>query len=109
MNPTGNVPNLYKKAVVRPLLKKIGLDINNLSNYRPVSNLCFEHKVLERFTFIQLDLYLTQFSLYSKFQSAYRKGHSTETALLRVRNDILCALDRQYAGHFGITRFDRSF
>ena len=38
---TGNVPNLYKKAVIRPLLKKIGLDINNLSNYRPVSNLVF--------------------------------------------------------------------
>ena len=33
--------------------------------------------------------------MYGKFQSAYREGHSTETALLRVHNDVMCALDRQ--------------
>ncbi|PIK43405.1 putative RNA-directed DNA polymerase from mobile element jockey-like [Apostichopus japonicus] len=37
--------------------------------------------------------YFNQFSLYSKFQSAYRRNHSTETALLRVRNDILVSMD----------------
>ena len=43
--------------------------------------------------FIQLDSYFTQFTLYSKFQSAFKKDHSTETALLRVRNDILISMD----------------
>ena len=90
---TATVPSLYKHAVVRPLLKKPGLDPEVLKNYRPVSNLCFEHKFLERFVFNQLDLYFTQFDLYSKFPSAYRRDHSTETALLRVRNDVLEALD----------------
>ena len=90
---TASFPKLYKKAIVRPLLKKQGLDIENMKNYRPVSNLSFEHKFIERVVFNQIDIYLQQFSLYSKFQSAYRSNHSCETALLRVRNDVLLALD----------------
>ena len=45
---TACFPQLYKKAIVRPLLKKQGLDSENMKNYRPVSNLCFEHKFIER-------------------------------------------------------------
>ena len=58
-----------------------------------MSNLCFKHKLLERFVFNQLDIYFSKFTLYAKFQSAYRRNHSTETALLRVRNDLFEALD----------------
>ncbi|PIK34017.1 putative RNA-directed DNA polymerase from mobile element jockey-like [Apostichopus japonicus] len=89
----GTVPRRHKRAIVRPLLKKPGLDPDVLSNYRPVSNLLFEHKFLENMCFNQIDEYFNQFSLYSKFQSAYRRNHSTETALLRVRNDILVSMD----------------
>ena len=32
--------------------------------------------------------------LMDQYQSAYRKGHSTETALVRVHNDILRAVDK---------------
>ncbi|KAK6177246.1 hypothetical protein SNE40_015382 [Patella caerulea] len=89
----GQFPCEFKHAIVRPLLKKPGLDSNVLKNYRPVSNCPFGGKLIEKCVAEDLDNYLTEFSLYSKFQSAYRKYHSTESALLKVHNDIMLALD----------------
>jgi hypothetical protein len=91
---SGIVPDRFKQAIIRPLLKKPGLDPNVLSNYRPVSNLHFIGKVLEKVVLAQLDEYLSDFNLYGKMQSAYRKAHSTETALLRVYNDFLTSIDK---------------
>ena len=82
-----------KSAVITPLLKKPGLD-PILKNYRPVSNLAFLSKVLERVVAVQLRKHLDANNLCDPFQSAYRAGHSTETALLSVHNDLLCTLDR---------------
>ena len=45
---SGEVPGCFKKAVVRPLLKKPSLDAECLKNYRPVSNLSFISKQTER-------------------------------------------------------------
>ena len=64
-----------------------------LKSYRPVSNLPFLSKVLERIVAQQLHSHLTRFNLFAKRQSAYRPNHSTETALLRVHNDIMRALN----------------
>ena len=89
-------PTVWKTATVRPLLKKCGLDPEVLKNYRPVSNIPFCAKLLEKVAIEQLDKYFTESSLYCKFQSAYRKNHCTESALLRVQNDILCSLDDHY-------------
>ena len=61
------VPLEFKKAHVMPLLKKPGLDPDNLANYRPVSNLSFLSKVLEKVIDAQLGKYIESKSLHSRF------------------------------------------
>jgi hypothetical protein len=90
---TGIVPQDFKTAVVKPLLKKSTLDPNVLKNYRPISNLSFLSKILEKIVLHQLSSHLVSNDLLTPHQSAYRPGHSTETVTLRILNDILCSLD----------------
>ncbi|KAK4328717.1 hypothetical protein Pmani_000912 [Petrolisthes manimaculis] len=52
---SGEFPTVFKQAILRPLLKKAGLDINDLSNYRPVSNISFASKLCEKAVFTQLN------------------------------------------------------
>ena len=92
---TGEIPVELKQAIVTPLLKQSSLDPNILKNYRPVSNLSYVSKLLEKVVAIQLSQHLLNNNLYEPYQSAYRTCHSTETALTRVSNDILQALDRK--------------
>ncbi len=87
------MPTSLKKAVIKPMLKKIGLELLN-KNYRPVFNLAFLSKLIEREDAFQLVDHLLNNGLMDKFQSAYREGHNTETALHRVQNDILMELDK---------------
>ena len=133
---TGHVPPLLKTACVVPRLKKKFLDPDELSSYRPISNLPFLSKTLERVVAAELNTYespyggqftlstplikpnfcillphrrsttvslettpsflntyLTDSNLFSSLQSPYRRHHSVETALLRVANEFLVALD----------------
>ena len=90
---SGIVPQCFKHALVKPLLKKASLDPNCLKPYWPVSNLPFLSKVLERIVLKQFLQHLQSYSLLELFQSAYQKCHSTETALLCAVNDLLQASD----------------
>ena len=85
----GKCPNFFKQAHVTPILKKSSLDKEILKNYRPVSNLNFISKILERVVAVQLQTHLDEAGLMTAYQSAYRKHHSTESALLNIHNDIL--------------------
>ena len=89
---TGVVPDTQKLAIVRPLLKKKNLD-TTLKNYRPVSNLSFISKLVEKAAGIQFAEYLETTGMKEPLQSAYKRHHSTETALVKVFDDILCRLD----------------
>ena len=90
---SGHFPSEWKEALVDPRLKS-GKDIA-LTNLRPVSNLLYISKLAERAVFDQIHNHMTQFDLYPMLQSAYRSGYSTETALLKVKNDILLTMDKQ--------------
>ena len=90
---SGIVPPEFKFAIVKPLLKKSNLNPDDLKNYRPISNLPFLSKLLERLILHQLFSHLSAHNLLSAHQSAYRSGHSTETVLIRILNDLLVSLD----------------
>ena len=71
------------------------LDSNDFSNYRPVSNINFISKIIEKVASNQLKDYLCKNNLIDMYQSAYVSNRSTETALLKVKSDVLNAVDRQ--------------
>ena len=86
---TETVPAFWKHTIMIPRLIKIGLDENVPLNFCLVSNLPFLSKVIERVILRQLAAHLSSNGLLPEFQSAYRKGHSTETAVLKVFSDIV--------------------
>ena len=81
--------------MVTPLLKKSSLPKDELSSYRPISNLNFISKILEKIIYSRMCSHLELFPSLSPFQSAYRKFHSTETALTRIYNDLLLAMNNK--------------
>jgi len=90
---TGKFPVRYKRAQLLLLLKKAGLDSSQPANYRPISNQPTLSKVLERLVLARLRTHLLSSANFSQFQSAYRKGHFTETALLEVLDGVFAAAD----------------
>ena len=86
-------PSKFKLALISPLLKKPGLPKSELSNFRPISNLNTIGKMLERLALARLFPNISISPSFCPLQSAYRKFHSTETALLKLTNDIMETID----------------
>ncbi len=87
---SSHMPTVLKSAKITSLLKKTGLDPDCLSNYRRISNLPpLISKLIERTVATQTVTHFTDNYLFMPVQSAYHSGHSIETALVRVFNDLL--------------------
>jgi len=84
----GRFPGQFKLAQVTPLLKKIGLDATDPANYCPISNLNTISKIIERLVLARLLPHIAATGNFNPLQSAYRKQHSTETALLKILDDL---------------------
>src|SRR6218665_2965011 len=92
---TGNFPLAFKHSLITPILKKANLYKENLSNYRPISNLSFLSKLTERIVIARLNDYLSSNSLLNPHQSGFTKHHSTETLLVSLYNKLVSAVSHQ--------------
>ena len=91
---SGMFPDDFKQAHVSPLLKKSSLLKDDLNSYRPISNLSFISKILERVATSRLRSHIRLNGLFNVSQSAYKQFHSTRTALLKVYNDVTLNMDK---------------
>ena len=91
----GCIPVAFKTAVVTPLIrKKANLPSEDLKNYCPVSGLSFISELVEHVVAKQLLEHIHVHNLDNLYQSAYEACHSTETALLSIKNEVHLSLLR---------------
>ena len=69
---SGIVPTAFKQAIIKPVLKKTGLDANELKNFRPVSNLPFLPNILEKVVLARLSKHLFFFFFFTPSTSLWR-------------------------------------
>ena len=90
-----------------PLFKSGPRDIKN--NYRPISVLSILSKVLEKHVAKSLMNHLTENGLLYNLQSAFREGHSTETALTKLTDQILFNMDQDQVTGMVFVDFRKAF
>ena len=86
-------PTAFKHGIVTTIFKSG--DIEEISNYRPITNLHFASKGIEKVIALQLKRFLDKHTVIDEHQSAYRKYHSTETALLDLTSNLLWGLNNK--------------
>ena len=91
----GRFPALFKQATVTPLIKGHSLDKSVPSNYRPISNLNFISKVLERLLLCRFQSHILKSSNFNNHQSAYRPYCSTETSLQPLLDHVYSAANEE--------------
>ena len=104
----GVFPDSWKTAIIRPLLKKLGLELIT-SNYRPVSNLPFLSKVLEKIVLARYNDHCDRYNLIPSFQLAYRPKHSYETSMVKLVNDLLWSMERKEATAVAVIDLSAAF
>ena len=86
-------PTGFKHGMVLPISESG--DIEEISNYRSITSLHFASEVIEKVIPLQLKRFLDKHAVFDEHQSAYRKHHSTETALLDLTSNLLFGLNNK--------------
>ena len=92
---SGIFPDSCKMAVVRPTIKNHNGDINDTKEYRPVSNLYFISKLIEKIVADQTNSHLEEQALHCPAQSGYRPHHSCETLMTKMFDDIISEIEEK--------------
>ena len=87
----GTFLSSWKYSCINPLLKTL-MPLSP-SNTRPIALLSDASKILERCAFMQLSDFVEANNLLGPFQSCYKKGQGTQTALLEVLEEIRLAIE----------------
>ena len=104
---SSSFPSIWKKAHIIPLPKSPFP--SSVSQYRPISILPILSKVLEHIVHKQFTIFLTSNNLLNPFQSGFRPGHSTVSALLKVTDDIRFAMDSKQLTALVLLDFSSAF
>src|SRR6218665_1353768 len=105
----GWLPISQRHPIVKPIIKKEGLDQDDVKNYRPISNLTYMSKLVERMVCNQLITFLEGNNMLPKHQSGFSAPHSTETAVLKVMSNILTAADQGRVSLLGLLDMSAAF
>lgn len=90
---SGVFPNFFKRAMVHPIFKNG--DRGSVNNYRPISVLPSLSKVLEKALNNRLVSFLNKYNILATNQYGFRRGISTEDAVLALTNEIVSHLDNK--------------
>lgn len=104
---SGEFPDQWRKAHVLPLPKVSNPQLPN--QFRPISILPFLSKIIESVVHKQVTDYLSKSSLFNRFQSGFRSGHSTTTALLKVTEDIRQSMENSNVTVLVLIDFSNAF
>lgn len=104
---TSSFPSAWKQAIIIPLPKTS--KPSSVSHFRPISILPFLSKVLEHMIHRQLSNFISTSSLLSPYQSGFRSGHSTVTALIKVSDDIRMAMENKHLTLLVLLDFSSAF
>ena len=89
MFETGVFPKTEKSAIITPIIKDVNGDVNKFDNYRGISKVPMPGKIFESSIHYRMQQYIEVNRILPNLQSAYRKGYSTETALLKTYSDLI--------------------
>ena len=104
---TGIVPNILKVSQVTPVYKNG--HATDPAKYRPFSTLSSFSKVFKKLIYNQLYNFLEKYSILNKYQFGFRKGYSTEQAILEITDSLIKAMDKKLVTRGLFLDFSKAF